>query len=256
VSGLRTLSPDALRLWGDPSERGRAIDAILSAWQAADPALTSTVKRIDDAVVEGLRALALPRGLVLSVSIDLVGRGWLGRKLQDSNMVFDGLVIAALPPSDRPDTVYKTWIHESLHARGAVPAPRTRDSVTFPGYEEGMVEGLARLITRDMAGMRPTESAHTPYVQAYQTLAQVIGCSAEQLWRALWRYPRGYVHTAFADTIDQICITLKGTPLTALQRNQLRGTANDLFHRGFSRISSAFSPDIDEMTRKWTAVFP
>jgi hypothetical protein len=164
--------------------------------------------------------------------------------------VLDGLVMSALPPLDRADTTFKTWIHESLHARQFGPAPPTtaRD---HPGYEEGMVEGLARLVTRDLAGMQPLATAYTYYVEAYRSLSQVTGISVERLWRALWQYPRGHVRDAFVDTVDEIIVHAGGPALTGAQHSDLRGWADRFFSR--SRFNDVTDPS--GMISRWQSVF-
>lgn len=78
---LRTLSDAARRLWGDRQERHRALDAIIAAYDADDePALRAAIQRVDDAVVQGLRALELPRGPVRLVDFRDVPRSWQGIK--------------------------------------------------------------------------------------------------------------------------------------------------------------------------------
>ena len=60
---LRDLPAPARRVWGDPGERARALEAIARAWEQQDlSALRAAVQRVDDAVVLGLRAFGLPRG--------------------------------------------------------------------------------------------------------------------------------------------------------------------------------------------------
>ena len=59
---LRTLKGDALRLWGDAAEPRRAFDSIMAAWEVGSPDLAAAIARVNEAVLQGLAALGLPRG--------------------------------------------------------------------------------------------------------------------------------------------------------------------------------------------------
>jgi hypothetical protein len=67
--------------------------------------------------------------------------------------------------------------------RGSSPA-RGAASM-WRGFEEGMVEGLARSVTGTAAGITVADPSYVYYVEAYRALARVAGIDAERLWRAL-----------------------------------------------------------------------
>jgi hypothetical protein len=97
------------------------------------------------------------------------------------------------------------------------------------GYEEGMVEGLARFVVRDAAGLRPLERSYAYYVAAYETLASLIGVEVTAVWRRLWRFPAGQARQAFVDEIAAALRASSQEPFTADQRRRLAGAADQLF---------------------------
>jgi hypothetical protein len=250
---LQALGDDALRLWGDAQARASALTAIVTAWEASDrTALRTAVARVDRAVAEGLAALRLPRGPIRAVRVEGAGRGWLGRKTRACDILLDGDGLAsAIRARRRPDEVFRTWIHESLHGRlpYALPAVELRRT---RGYEEGMVEGLARLATRDKAAMRTLDSSYPYYVTAYRALAAVSGVEVETLWRALWVHPMGEVRSAFVGAVDYLRSRATGRPLRQAQRLRLQGLADRMFD---SVRSGAAEPSQSVVERTWGMVF-
>jgi hypothetical protein len=198
--------------------------------------------RVDDAVVAGLTALRFPRGPVRAVRVERVGRAWLGRKVSDCAILFDDLVLARLTGRDRADRLFKTWLHESLHARALPVLGVAAERRDFRGYEEGLAEGIARLITHEKAAIPHFEAAYTYYVEAYRTLAVVLGLDLETLWRQLWTYAPGAVRDGLTTLVDQYVGTASRTPAMAL--------ADAFFDTG--RLAD--EPDPDVMLRAWTVV--
>ena len=115
-----------------------------------------------------------------------------------------------------------------------------------------MVEGLARLATREKAAMTTLHSSYAYYVTAYRGLAVVLGTDAERLWRALWAYPTGRVRGAFVGVVDGLRRRAVGQAMTAGQRSRLRGLADQMFD---SRRSGAAGPDQGTLERAWRAAF-
>jgi len=176
--------------------------------------------RLDEAIVKGMRALGLRRG---------GGRGVLrGRKTPDCHIHINTLFIEQmLAPRGAPDGIFKTWIHESLHARRpyATEEVRAAEYPDYQGYEEGLVEGLARWIVRDKAGMAYLE-AYPFYVWAYETLAAVLEMDVLDLWRNLWRYPFGEIRGAFPGEVYQLWYNRTGHRISEAK---LRGLADRFF---------------------------
>ncbi len=65
-----------------------------------------------------------------------------------------------------PERIFHTWVHEALHARRPASPNRKTEYARWPGYEEGMVEGLARVATGLKAGMTVEAPSYEFYVHA------------------------------------------------------------------------------------------
>jgi hypothetical protein len=126
-----------------------------------------------------------------------------------------------------------------------------RTIAAFRGFEEGMVEGLTRHVTRDRAGMSLPDMSYDYYVRAYQTLAPELGIAVEQLWRELWQHPTGAVRSAFGGTVETVYRSTTGQAMTASQRARLGGVADRLF----SAVPSNDCPDPRVLAAIWRTVF-
>jgi len=223
---LRQLHGDALAIWTDSSVRHRVLRGL--ALPTISGAHGGSALRIDDAVRAGMRAFGLRRGRKSSAIVMPLGSGVRGRKTPDCFIQINASYVAEmLGERGAPDGIFKTWVHESLHARkpfadldivnGEYPM--------YQGYEEGLVEGLARWMTRDKAGMAFV-STYASYVRAYEVLADVLGIETVALWRRLWRYPFGQVRSAFPEEIGPIWYT---HTKRQIMPGRLQGVADRLF---------------------------
>lgn len=180
---------------------------------------------IDAAVVEILAAAGLPPGQINGPIIDQVGRGWYGRKAHDCTLIIDIRTLNFLPEKDRPDSTLRTWIHESLHARHPYSAGFDREWREQRGFEEGVVEGLTRLIVVESLALLPVITSYHFYVGAYRALAEVLEVDVEQLWRSLWNYPAGDVSTMLLPIVERILRERGRAPLTPAQYARFSGLA-------------------------------
>lgn len=228
------------------------MQAIVATMGSGGDRATQAVQRVDDAVVVGLRALGFPRGPVRRVVIE-GGLGPFGRKEPDCTLkIFGDQMRAVLGQPDGPDSLFRTWIHESIHARQRFAVDHEREYQPWRGYEEGMTEGLARLLVRNRAGMRAYSDSYGCYVVAYETLAIVVGIELEQLWQRLWGMPLGAVRSAFVGTIDGLRRESIGQSLAPRQREQLQGIADSRFG---SHRRTEEPPAADAMMVLWEIVF-
>lgn len=223
---LRQLHGDALAIWTDSSMRHRVLRGL--ALPTISGAYGGSALRIDDAVRAGMRAFGLRRGRKISAIVMPLGSGVRGRKTPDCFIQINASYVAEmLGARGAPDGIFKTWVHESLHARKPFADPDIVN-IEYPmyqGYEEGLVEGLARWITRDKAGMVYL-SAYASYVRVYEVLAEALGIETVALWRRLWRYPFGQVRSAFPEEIGRIWYTRTGRQAV---EDRLQGVADRLF---------------------------
>jgi len=209
------------------------------------------VARVDRAVVAGLRALGLPRGPIRRLLVE-GGPGPYGRKDPDCTLLLFGDRIRELLREPRgPDTTFRTWVHESLHGRHPRLASYRREYAQWPGYEEGLAEGLARLVVRDRAGLDPIEASYHYYVIAYRAVARTIDTDVERLWRGLWQSPLGGVRASFANTVDELRRERTGRALMSRQRAKLGALADMHFQLARARGS----PHEDAMMREWRTAF-
>ncbi len=207
---------------------------------------------MDRAVTDGLSALGLPRGHVREVRIESVGRGWLGRKTSECDLVFDAELFASgLRTQRKPDELFRTWVHESLHGRQAFAPTVISEAHHWRGYEEGLVEGLAQVATKRKAAMEILESSYPYYVAAYEALAAVLAVEPEGLWRALWASPAGTVRRAFGVAVAGLRVERRISALTQVQSRDLRTLADQMF--GTMRAAYA-RPDRAALEKTWGMV--
>jgi hypothetical protein len=248
---LQALPEDARRIWGDAGDRRRALEDLLSAWEAGSAEERALLHRVDDAIASGLKALDLPRGRLNGLRIEEGRPHFVGAKLPACVLVLSAEGMREWIRGRRePDVVFRTWIHESLHARLPIDPRAMSEHRQTEGYEEGLVEGLSRIITLERASLRLTaDLPYTYYVQGYATLARAINVGAEQLWRELWRYPMGGVRAAFVDVIDHLRQGSTGAPMAEAQRLRLLGVADAVF----SSTRRGWMPNAAAMSRAWGA---
>jgi hypothetical protein len=253
ASELLGLHEEARRLWTDVAERRRAMQAIAEAMAGDVAALERAVQRVDTAVVDGLRALGLPRGPVrqvsLDASLDVIAPS--GKKQPDCMLVINGNLLEALLSDRRgPDTTFRTWVHESIHARQPFGIGHESEYRRRRGYEEGLAEGLARLVARAKAGMNPRESSYQYYVSGYRTLGRAFDIEPERLWRRIWIRPLGQVRASFVHVVDELRYEGTGERFTAAQRACLLAVADQVFDSDRANRTG----DEDAMMPLWETV--
>lgn len=235
VSSLQKLSPAARRLWGDSRARQQAFEEIRAAHRAGDlNRLKAAVEAVDAAVVEGIDALGLPRGPVTNVRVEAnLGANGYKNPLCQLRVALE-YIERSLLQDQNPDSPFRTWVHESMHARQPFPPSAMHEYTPWTGYEEGMVEGLARLIVKKKAGMLPKLGAYSHYVRAQELLAAEVGIEPEKLWRRLWTFRTGTIRANFVDVIDGLSQEAGAEPLSGDQRRKLGSAADELFRGGQS----------------------
>jgi hypothetical protein len=176
----------------------------------------------------------LPRGLVPAVLLEAGRPRWAGLTDADSTIHLNVASLRANLAQGAPDAVFRTWVHESLHARQPVAIG---GEAAVQGYEEGMVEGLTRRVLERYAGLARIGGSFEYYVAGYETLADVFGVDAEQLWRRLWAAPRGDVRARLPAAVQELRHTAGGGTLSVEQLNRLEGVAEAVFQttRGHDR---------------------
>jgi hypothetical protein len=237
---LQRLTGEALRFWSDPTHRERMLRDILDA--RGTQARARALQAVDDAVTRGMAALGFQRAPIRSLSLVIPSHaGILGLKYATSDLQIGRPVLQReLGPGGAPDGVVETWIHESLHGRASPWGPGRRAEAAYPGFEEGLVEGITRSIAR-RANLRPGLQVYGRYVQTYEELARVIGVSPEVIYEALYRLPNGSVMDGFVSAIDAVRGAGGEPPLTPGQRGRLEATAKRLFDALLRRDTASAS---------------
>lgn len=240
------LSPDTFRLVQDARYRAHVTSELLRS----DPSSSESARArdaVDAAVVEILAAAGLPRGPVNGPIVDNFNRGWFGRKVEDCRLLIDIGIFDVLPEAERGDSLVKTWIHESLHARQPYSSGFNREWREVSGYEEGMVEGLTQLLSVEGLELQPTISTYRFYVAAYRSLGAVLEIDVEPLWRELWSRPAGDVRPMFLPTVSRILREQRQQQLGRAQLARVAGFAARYFRTDRMRES----PDERAMMSAW-----
>jgi hypothetical protein len=160
------------------------------------------------------------------------------------------VIISANLAEGLPDTSLRTWVHESLHARQPYAPTYHAEYAAAAGYEEGMVEGLARHILRHHAGTDAFVGTFDYYVAAYTALAQVFDIRVEGLWMRLWQEPPGRVREAFPYVLRDLAGNPGGRAVTDAVLQRVRAVADSVF--AATRGGQAANPL--ELARVWRLV--
>jgi hypothetical protein len=245
---LQGLSASSRRIWEDPAERRRIVGAILVADPAGDiERLSAAMGEVDAAVTEALNLLGLPRGPIRRLTPAWVHH-FAGRKTPDCDLQISLTSMRSIAALERgPDSILRTWVHESIHGRQPYADTHLTEYRTWSGYEEGLAEGLARLVVRGHAGLDPLEPAYNYHVAVYETLAEATGIEYESLLRTLWRQPAGGVREALLNAVDSGRRTQGLRSLTGNRRSQLAELADLLFRSA----NSARNPTPQVMLTLW-----
>lgn len=115
--------------------------------------------------------------------------------------------------------------------------------------DEGMAEGLARIIARRLE-LHPILASYNHYVAAYRTLALALDVPEEELLRRIWELAAGEVATGFITSIDDTIARYGRSPLTPFQRVRLFARARNVF----GTTNSVQSPDEAALLHAWREV--
>jgi hypothetical protein len=243
------LSQPTLRLVQDAGYRARLTVDLLQL-DPSSPEATSARDTIDAAILEILVAAGLPRGPINGPIVERFGRGWFGRKTEDCSLLIDIGAFDLLPEDRRPDSLIRTWLHESIHARQPYAPGFQAEWRDARGFEEGVAEGLTRQIVVDELKLRPVLSGYHSYVVAYQALARALEIDVEHLWRQFWTIPAGGIGQAFTVVLSQVLTTHRRVSLGALTGRR----ASALAALQFANRRGSDHPDLDALTAAWRQV--
>ena len=230
---LAALDDRSRSLWADEVALRRSIEDIVVGYDLRRGDLDQRIAVVDTAVREALAAVGLPRGQVDAI---LVRRGVRanGAKLPNCTLeVSLDYLRAMIGTYHDPASALKTWVHESMHARRPFSDDWHAEWTPFPGYEEGMADGLARTMFALHSPLRPSVHSYEWYVGAYRSLAAALDVAPDLLWRALWAAPLGRVRTQFGIVLSRFETLVPGVSLSQRRITALSETADFLFARDF-----------------------
>lgn len=213
------------------------------------------LQAVDDAVSQGMAAFGFPRAPIRSLSLvtpqlpSIAGLKYITCDMQLSRPA----VLRELGPGGAPDTIAETWIHESVHGRRFPWGANASAEVAFPGFEEGLAEGITRLLSHQ-AGFVPGLPTYGRYVQTYQALADVLGISPDAIYRSLFRLANGSVMDGFVTEVNAIRAATGQPPLTAEQRGRLDRAARRLFDIAYE-FDPASARLRNSIRRAWRRAF-
>lgn len=173
-----------------------------------------------------------------------------GERPPDCTLSIDVEAISLLREGDRSDSLIRTWLHESLHARQPYSSGYLREWQEARGFEEGVVEGLTRSIAVDWLGLRPIIASYDFYVAAYRSLAIVLSVDVERLWRMLWAFPAGEIRVGLVLTAGRI-LRENGRP--SLRPSQ-QGRLSLFGARHFSSDRANDQPNEQTLVSIWRSV--
>lgn len=249
---LQRLTGDALRIWGSATVRQDAFERIVAALEEGGNGFERVVGPLDAAVCAGLAALGLPRGGGVSFAAGDPGMRGTARLGLDRVFRLNPLSMRhVLHDLRQPGDLFRTWVHESLHGRLEDMIVSETEQRELQGYEEGMAEGLAQIVTHDRAGMEIRESSYHYFVVAYRALAAAMELDVERLWRRVWRLPRGRLRAGFVGALAELCRDTAGTTLTPAQRGRLQAQAD----RQFATQNATRQPNESVIAAQWRMAF-
>jgi hypothetical protein len=241
------------RIWRDAEERRHTIDAIVEALDGTDASLLQdAIWRMDDAIVAGLMALWFPRGRVRAVEIERSAVMWAGRKDPACTLFLSATALRRNLRLAQPNAVFRTWIHESLHARQPYAAGYAEEYRRTPGYEEGLVEGLSRELLLAVGGFVDVGGSFDYYVTAWQTLARLMSVPVYAVWQRLWTEPPGRVRANFAAAVNDLQQRQGKPVVSGVGLARLAAIADTLFSPARARAV----PDTMMIERTWRLVLP
>ena len=245
---LQDLPAASRTIWTNVAERERIINELLDAEASDSPdRMGSALSQIDTAVTDALNLLGLPRGPV-DGPIATATSAYAGIKRPACTLEISTTVMRAnLTIARGSDTTLRTWVHESIHGRRPYADGHLAEYRPWSGYEEGLADGLARIIVRGRAGLDPSEPTYRHPVMVYETLAAAADIDYEHLLRTLSRQPAGRVRGALLDAIDAGRRARSLPVLTDAQRSMLATIADTQF----ATTNSAREPSREVMLTLW-----
>jgi hypothetical protein len=185
--------------------------------------LEAAVSVVDRAIEIGLGHLGVPRGAInhpVRVEPRALGRNAV--KYEDCSLILSSSYLRLLPRLySSLDPAFRTWVHESIHARQPYSMDWRAEYEQWEGYEEGLADGMADVLCTWAGAVIPEATDYVAYNQAYRALAAVLQMPPWNLLRRIWSAPTGRVRTHFTAVVDERYYELAGHALSNVVSGRL-----------------------------------
>jgi len=230
------MPPIERRFWLDPRYRQIILGDVVAAITVPgrEDRLEEAVAVVDRAIDVGLTHLGVPRGpidLPIRVEPRAVGRNAVKR--EECSLILSSTYFRMLPRLySSLEPAFRTWLHESIHARQPYVDNWRSEFEEWEGYEEGLADAMANVLCQWAGAVIPETTDYVAYVQAYQALAAVLQLSTWALLRRLWVFPTGRVREGLPTVVEAWYRQLTRRELSAEAVRRLRSVGDELFVTG------------------------
>jgi hypothetical protein len=249
---LETMPEGGRQFWLDARYRHVLLGDVVAGATVPgrEDLLDGAVASVDQAIEVGLSHLGIPRGPInLPVRVEPRAVGRNAAKYEDCRLVFSSSYFRMLPRYySSLEPAFRTWLHESIHARQPYDPSWRVEFEPWEGYEEGLADGMANILCSWAKAFIPETTDYVAYVQAYRALAAVLQVSLWALLRQIWDAPTGRVRETLLTVVDEQYHKLTGLHLSTDAVSRLRRIADTLFTTGRTEIDR---PD-GEVEELWT----
>jgi len=234
------MPEEGQRFWLDVRYRHVLLGDIVAAvtYPGREDRLDEAVAVVDRAIEVGLAHLGVPRGAInLPIRVEPRTLGRNAAKHEDCTLVLSSSYFRLLPRYySSPEPAFRTWLHESIHARQAYDDAWRAEFEPWEGYEEGLADGMANVLCGWADAIIPETTDYVAYVQAYRTLAAVLQMPMWELLRQVWPFPTGQVRSGLLTTVEERYYQLTGRRLTSATTSRFQSTADALFITGRTEV--------------------
>jgi hypothetical protein len=233
---LEIMPEEEQRLWLDSHYRHVVLGDVVAAvtYPGREDRLEAAISVIDRAVEAGLAHLGVPRGAInLPIRVEPRAVGRNAAKLEECSLILSSSYLRMLPRYySSLEPAFRTWLHESIHARQPYADDWRSEFESWEGYEEGLADGMANVLCRWAGAIIPETTDYIAYVQAYEALAAVLQMSTWALMRRLWGFPTGRLREGLLSVVEAWYRQLTGRELSAEAVSRLRSVGDALFATG------------------------
>jgi hypothetical protein len=253
-SALLSLPKKQRVLWTKPDVLLKALQHLYRVMDPLDlkkPEAVKLVKTLDEALMAGLKALQLGRMELRDVNIGHLEKDMAGVLRASGELQIDYAYLHyAVYKQKCPGAIWKTWIHEIVHARDVqkkVLPGEVAELLHYQGYEDGFAEMFSRFVTVEQARMPILADSYNYYVQAYEMLTRAAGVDKRDLMRKLYLCQPGTIRSEFPRILGE----LRGRKYTPEEGAAISRVADQLFQEGNELRPADFRTAGENFARWW-----